>query len=170
MRTVWTLDREILNRLYFDEKKTLAEIGSQYGVSTLTVMRAFDKLGIQRRSKKNAMTKRGSNNGNWKGSSASYSAMHKRIYKILGKADHCEACKRTDNETVYNWANLTGKLDDPEDYASLCKKCHTNLDDPNKNRRTDPCKKQESNILRTQVIQSLCDARNVQMDALIVGI
>lgn len=170
MRTVWKLDKAILEGKYLVEKKTLTEIGFEYGVSAATVMRALDSVGIPRRDSQNRNMKKGSANGNWKDSAASYSAFHKRLYKILGKADHCEECGRDDTETVYNWANLTGKLDDPKDYASLCRKCHNHLDDPNKNRRKDPCKKLESNILRIRGIQSPCAAQNVVPAATDAGI
>jgi hypothetical protein len=157
MRWTWNPGREWLERRYIIEKKTLAEIGKEADVSGLTVMRALDAVGISRRGPKERNNKRGPANGNWKEGGASYSALHKRIYKILGKAGHCEECGRSDHETVYNWANLTGKLDDPKDYASLCRACHNHLDDPNKNRRKDPCKKPASNILRIRGIQSPCD-------------
>jgi len=169
-RIRWQPGKEWLEQKYNVEKKTLSEIGKEAGISGLTVMRALDAVGIERRTPQGRNMKRGSSNGNWKGSKASYSAMHKRIYKILGKADHCEECKRTDEETVYNWANLTGKLDDPKDYASLCRKCHMAFDDPNRNRRKDPCKKPVSNILRIRGIQSPCDVCRVLSAAIIVGI
>ena len=157
-RIRWQPSREWLEQRYVSERQILSDIGKEAGVSGATVMRALDAVGISRRGPIDKMTKRGYRNGNWKGGEASYSAMHKRIYKILGKADRCEECKRSDDGTVYNWANLTGKLDDPKDYASLCRKCHMALDDPNKNRRKDPCKKPLSNILRIRGIQSPCGA------------
>jgi len=146
-------DEGWLKQQYVVEKKTLTEIGKEVGVSAATIMRLLDKFNIPRRGPKEKNMKKGQANGNWKGSDASYSAMHKRIYKILGKAAYCEECGRTDNETVYNWANLTGNLDDSKDYASLCRTCHMRFDDPNKNRRIDPCKKPVSNILRIRGIQ-----------------
>jgi len=169
-RIRWNPGKELLEQKYLTEKKTLTEIGVESGVSALTVMRALDAAGIQRRGAKERNMKKGQANGNWKGSDASYSAMHKRVYKILGKADHCEECGRADNGTVYNWANLTGKLDDPKDYASLCRKCHNHLDDPNKNRRLDPCKKLESNILRIRGIQLPCAVPDVAQDVTDAGI
>ena len=146
-------DKAWLEHKYFEEKKTMSEIGKEIGVATVTVMRTMDSFGIQRRDPKEKNMKRGPSNGNWKGADAAYSALHKRIYKILGKANHCEECNRNDQGSIYNWANLTGKLDDPKDYASLCRKCHMHFDDPNRNRRKDPCKKPLSNILRIRGIQ-----------------
>ena len=169
-RIRWQPGKEWLEQKYLVEKQTLSEIGKEAGVSALTVMRALDATGIQRRGPKEKNMKRGPSNGTWKGGDASYSAMHKRVYKILGKADHCEECKRSDDGTVYNWANLTGKLDDPKDYASLCRKCHMAFDDPNKNRRKDPCKKPASNILHIRGIQSQCGATPSVTGAVAAGI
>ncbi len=152
-RIPWNPGKEWLEQRYVAEKKTLVEIGKEAGVSGLTVMRALDAAGIPRRGPKDKNNKRGPANGNWKGDRASYSACHKRVYKALGKADHCEECGRNDHGTTYNWANLTGKLDDPNDYAQMCRKCHMHFDDPNRNRRKDPCKKPVSNILTIRGIQ-----------------
>ncbi|MFA5382503.1 MAG: hypothetical protein WC356_05000 [Candidatus Micrarchaeia archaeon] len=121
-------DKAWLERRYVSEKKTLAEIGREVGVSAATIMRALDAVGIPRRGPKDKNMKQGPSNGNWKGSAALYSACHKRVYKILGRADHCEKCGRKDNGTKYNWANLTGKLDDPDDYMQMCRSCHMRYD------------------------------------------
>lgn len=159
-----------LEQKYLTEKKTLSEIGQEIGVTPVTVMRAMDSFQIPRRGPAEKNMKKGSLNGNWKGAMAKYSALHKRIYKILGKAKRCEECGRQDPKTKYNWANLSGHIDDPGDYASLCRKCHMHLDDPNRNRRKDPCKKPESNILRIRGIQSPCVALPSQTDVKIAGI
>jgi hypothetical protein len=168
-RIKWQTDKAWLEQKYLAEKRTLSEIGKESGVSAATVMRALIATGILRRGPRDKNNKRGQTNGNWKGEKAKYSALHKRLYKILGKADRCEECGIDDDKTVYNWANLTGKVDDPNDYASLCRKCHMHLDDPNKNRRKDPCKKPVSNILRIRGIQLPCAALDVPMGAENVG-
>jgi hypothetical protein len=162
-------DKPWLEQKYLVEKLTIAEIASIVGVGQVTIYRELVKFGIPRRGPKDKNMKRGPANGNWRGSKASYSAFHKRIYKVLGKATRCEECGRDDDGTVYNWANLTGKFDDPNDYASLCRKCHMAFDDPNKNRRKDPCKKPVSNILRIRGIQSPCDVPGSQKVAANAG-
>ena len=95
MRTVWNPGREWLEQRYITEGKILSEIASEAGVSALTVQRAMKACGIQRRTHSNRITKRGALNGNWKTDGASYSALHKRIYKILGKEigiKHAKLC------------------------------------------------------------------------------
>ena len=123
-RIKWQPDKAWLKQKYLVEKMTLSEIGKESGVSVATVMRALIAVGISRREPNVRNNKRGQAHANWKGKKAKYSALHKRLYKILGKADHCRDCGDNGGEIVYNWANLTGKLDDPKDYAPMCRRCH----------------------------------------------
>ena len=64
----------------------------------------------------------------WKGPDASYQNLHSRVYRARGKADHCVKCSRTDPETQYEWANLTGDYADVQDFASMCTPCHVAFD------------------------------------------
>jgi hypothetical protein len=71
----------------------------------------------------------GEKNGRWLGNDAGYQAMHIRVYKLRGKADHCSKCGTDRPEDGrYEWANLTGKLEDPFDYAPMCVPCHRRFD------------------------------------------
>jgi hypothetical protein len=72
--------------------------------------------------------KRGPLSPAWKGDQVGYTAAHKRVYKLRGKADHCSVCGTTEPGTYFEWANLTGHLEDPYDYAPMCKKCHRKYD------------------------------------------
>ncbi len=67
-------------------------------------------------------------NSSWKGKEASYAAKHYRIYKLLGMPRKCEICGIAEKNKRYEWANLTGKFDEPKDYKRMCKKCHHNYD------------------------------------------
>ena len=64
----------------------------------------------------------------WRGDDAGYVSMHKRVYRLRGKADHCTKCGISDPAVRYQWANLTGNFNDPDDYASMCPKCHRQYD------------------------------------------
>jgi hypothetical protein len=125
-RIRWQPGKGWLEQRYVIERRILSDIGKEADVSGATVMRALEAAGIPRRGPMDKMTKRGNRNGNWKGGDASYSAMHKRLYKILGKADHCEECGKIEGR--FDWADKTGLLDDPSDYVSLCHKCHMQAD------------------------------------------
>jgi hypothetical protein len=57
--------------------------------------------------------------------SAGISALHYRVYKARGRADHCIfGCEHS----RYEWANLTGNYDDVNDFAQMCKQCHQSYD------------------------------------------
>ena len=66
----------------------------------------------------------------WKGSNASYNAIHSWISRKLGKPRICEVCG-TKTAHRYEWADKNGakscsrKLND---YIRLCKPCHTKFD------------------------------------------
>jgi lambda repressor-like predicted transcriptional regulator len=63
-----------------------------------------------------------------KGDSAGYSAAHRRVYRLRGKALGCERCGSHEQDRRYEWANLTGNLTDPMDYESMCVPCHREYD------------------------------------------
>ena len=58
-----------------------------------------------------------------------YGSVHQWIKRICGKADHCWECKRSDNGTLYDWSNKSGKyLRDVADWQMLCRSCHIRYD------------------------------------------
>jgi AraC-like DNA-binding protein len=70
----------------------------------------------------------GEKNPNWKGNDAGYEAMHTRLHRRRGKASECSVCGTRDRRHKYDWANLSGRYDDPDDYAQMCRKCHIAFD------------------------------------------
>jgi hypothetical protein len=64
----------------------------------------------------------------WRGDEAGYFSMHTRVYRVRGKADHCEQCGLNDPDRVYHWANLTGNYADVLDYEMMCVSCHRKYD------------------------------------------
>ena len=75
------------------------------------------------------------NNNNWKGARAGYSAFHRRLEAQKGKPKKCEVCGTTEEQKTYDWANLTGKYDNPKDYKRMCRSCHFKYDEQYKNFR-----------------------------------
>ena len=71
---------------------------------------------------------KGGEHHNWKGDDASYSALHYRIHRLRGKADHCSQCGLSDPGKRYEWASLTGNYAEPTDYAPMCVPCHAAYD------------------------------------------
>jgi hypothetical protein len=69
--------------------------------------------------------KLGEQHPNWKGAAAGYTAAHQRVYQAHGRASSCAwGCQ----VSRYDWANLTGNLLDPDDYAAMCHRCHARFD------------------------------------------
>lgn len=68
----------------------------------------------------------GAKNHMWKGNEATYKALHLRVATVRGKPQTCSACETTDGR--FEWANMTGRYDDPFDYVRLCCSCHRRID------------------------------------------
>lgn len=68
---------------------------------------------------------KGKNHWNYKGDNAKYSALHLRVQDRRGKATECEYCGGIE---WVEWANMTGRYEDTNDYQQLCRSCHTNYD------------------------------------------
>jgi hypothetical protein len=66
----------------------------------------------------------------FQGTDAEYQAHHKRVKEQRGMPQRCETCGTDDPSVRYEWANMTGRYDDPSDYRRLCKRCHHWYDGP----------------------------------------
>lgn len=118
--------KEDLECLYFEKQMTQVEIADHYGKTQKMVFSWFKKHKIKSRiaRKRNQI---GESNHSWKGNKATYAAFHYRVEAVRGKPHYCSACG-TLNATRYEWANLTGKYEDLNDYARMCIKCHRAYD------------------------------------------
>lgn len=115
----------------YEDGKTQGEIGEALGVSQKVIWRLMKRNGIKARiaAKRNQW---GENNHMWKGDNASKVAFHRRLYSRYGKPNKCSACGTTKSEN-YDYANLTGRYEDLEDYAPMCRSCHSKFDDKIRN-------------------------------------
>ena len=59
-----------------------------------------------------------------------YSGAHKRLVKKRGRAICCIFGQHA--ALQYEWPNLTGNYEDPEDYAQMCGSCHNRYDQARK--------------------------------------
>lgn len=118
--------KEELEFLYNEKYMTQSEIGLHYNTTQKVVFSWFKKLGIKSRVafKRN---QKGENNSYWKGSEATYAALHYRVEAKRGKPHFCEACGIIGAKR-YEWANLTGNYEDVMDYARMCISCHRKYD------------------------------------------
>jgi len=57
-----------------------------------------------------------------------YMRNHARVRSLRGQPKKCEICATEDPREFYEWANLSGKYDDPGDYKRMCRKCHRQYD------------------------------------------
>lgn len=106
---------------------TQDEVAAELGLTRKVIYRLMKNHGIQAR----VAAKRdqaGARNHMWRGDSANYQALHLRVEAARGKPDNCGRCGRTDSDTRYEWANLTGNYIDVEDYERMCVSCHRYFD------------------------------------------
>jgi len=70
----------------------------------------------------------GDSHPGWKGTRASYSAVHKWINNILGKPKKCDICGST-TKPKYEWACINHEYKRVlSDWVRLCSKCHKAFD------------------------------------------
>lgn len=97
------------------------EIAELMGLKRATVRRRLKEAGVVKRSWT------GESSHSWKGKDVSYSAFHIRINKIRGRPKRCSHCG-TEKKRKFEWANISGKYHDVNDYIRLCVPCHREFD------------------------------------------
>ncbi len=106
---------------------TQVEIAEELGTTQKVIFHRLKESGYSCRvaKKRNQF---GSNNDSWKGNKASYKAFHYRLRALKGRPQKCEECGSTETTKTYDWANMTGRYDDPKDYKRMCRSCHWKYD------------------------------------------
>ncbi|WP_071789724.1 hypothetical protein ACP26C_13850 [Franconibacter helveticus 513] len=125
-RVKW-LNEGLVRHLYNERNMTVKEISELLNCQPVSVLKFMDKCGIPRR----VAAKRdqqGERNTNWSGEKITYKAAHARVYRLRGSPKHCEHCQSVDSSKKYEWANVSGKYHDPNDYIRLCRSCHCKYD------------------------------------------
>lgn len=116
-------------RVLYESGKSQAEIAEHFGTTQKVVWATMKRLGIKARIavKRNQS---GSRNSYWggPGGRVGYAALHKRVEALKGRPRKCEDCGTESPQRTYDWANISGKYDDPSDYKRLCRSCHWKLD------------------------------------------
>jgi hypothetical protein len=107
----------------YESGASQVEIAKILNTSQKVIFRVFKENNFKCRiaAKRNQLKE---NNDSWKGNDAGYSAFHRRLESISGKPKKCQICGTTDIKKTYDWANLTGKYEDPLDYKRMCRSCH----------------------------------------------
>jgi hypothetical protein len=117
---------EAVRRLYLGGH-TMAETAALAGTTVKVLQRLMPRHGITRR----PAVKRdqaGPANSSWRGDQATYTALHLRVAEARGKPSACEQCGTSGPGQPYEWANLTGRYEDVNDYARMCAACHRAVD------------------------------------------
>jgi len=112
-----------IERLYFAEHKTLAEIGELFGVTGEAVGMELRKCSIGTGATRPGKERK-KHTKPIVDSSVCYSRLHQRVENTFGKPNHCSLCGRDDVSTKYEWHNINGRWEDVTDYIRLCAKCH----------------------------------------------
>jgi hypothetical protein len=112
-------------RLYA-EGKTQHEVAAALGMTQKVIFNIMRRHGITARvaAKRNQW---GENNHAWKGDDATKKAFHRRLYSRHGKPDCCLVCGTISSEH-YDYANVSGRYEDLDDYIALCRSCHWRYD------------------------------------------
>lgn len=104
-----------------------SEVARHFGLRQQTLQKAFRRHGIQSRAN-TPRIRQGAEHPSWKGDDVGYAALHKRVETARGTPKACSVCGATDPDRVYDWANLTGNYHDAQDYARMCRSCHSAFD------------------------------------------
>ncbi len=102
---------------------TQTEIAPLVGLTQKVIFNVMRRHGIKSRPaiKRNQF---GPKNSTWKGSKATYAALHKRVEVARGRPAKCGRCGASGPGRTYDWANLTGAYDDIADFERMCRSCH----------------------------------------------
>jgi hypothetical protein len=108
--------------LYVERELSIVDVGTELAISRHLVERILIRENIPRRGVGSGAARRRNRNRN------SYYACHQRVRRVRGSPQRCEVCKTRSTKKHYDWANMTGKLDDPFDYVRMCRTCHKRHD------------------------------------------
>ena len=117
----------VVVKTMYDSGMTQIEIASKLGVSKTKIHLFMRNHGIKAR----PAVKRdpsGENSNAWKGNKTTYRGLHNRVEASRGKPSKCDKCGTDDPKKVYQWASLNKKHNDVNDYARMCRSCHSKFD------------------------------------------
>lgn len=115
-----------IKKLY-ESGKTLDEVAKIVGVSRKVISRVMRQEGVKAR-KPAKRDQWGPKNHMWKGDSAKILPLHRRLYRRFGQPSKCDVCGTDDEDKTYDWANLSGKYTDTNDFKRMCRSCHSKFD------------------------------------------
>lgn len=123
-RKKFRLTEDEMRLQYITLDKSIHAIAAENGVSSTPVVAALKRYGIPTKQRERA----GEASVRWKGDGASYCAFHGRVERLRGRPKQCQRCGASGDGRHYDWANLSGRYDDPDDYQRMCRSCHQKYD------------------------------------------
>jgi hypothetical protein len=111
----------------YESGLTQSEVAHELGTTQKVVWGRFRESGYKCRKakKRNQYCEL---NSSWKGNTATKEAFHYRLKSLFGSPKICEICGTSDLGRTYDWANITGRYEDPQDYKRMCRSCHWKYD------------------------------------------
>lgn len=103
-------------------------IAVHLGTSRACVKGCLLRMGVSPRPFFDRPYASGDRHHRWLGARARYGALHDRVRRVRGPATHCNEANCTRRSVVFEWANLTGRYEDPSDYRQMCRSCHRRYD------------------------------------------
>lgn len=128
-KTVVDMDRLIF---LYQQGMTQLEVAEEMGLTQKVVCSRLREANVCCR-RSGHRNQQGALNPNWGGLDVGYTSFHNRLRALKGKPKHCEVCGTSDPSRTYDWANLSGRYDDPTDYKRMCRSCHWKHDGTIKN-------------------------------------
>ncbi len=120
------------NQLFEDycaNQMSVRQICEKHGAKPSWVDKALRVYGIEKRKAGPIPGRYARENcPNWRDDVTNYQSLHSRISRYMGRPSDCRSCGATDPAIRYEWANLSGRYDDPSDYIRLCVTCHRRMD------------------------------------------
>jgi len=116
-----------ISLIKFDKRKLGSFSGKKHSEETKKRFSEIAKNRIfsEKTKKKMSESHRGVKNHLWKGSNASYSAIHYWLYRNFGRPVLCEntECKMISKN--FEWSNISGEyIRKRSDWQMFCKSCH----------------------------------------------
>lgn len=115
-------DKAMLVREYeaYKNRGQLVLLAKKMGRTKQFICRQARELGLtNQKSPRPYAEKEGSN---------PYAKLHARVRSLRGSPHKCEMCGEDSIKKHYDWANLTGDYENPDDYKRMCRKCHREYD------------------------------------------
>lgn len=104
----------------FKNKGRLDDLAKKMGRTKQFVCRQAKKLGLTNKKSYRPYAEKPDSNP--------YNKYHSRVRSLRGSPHKCEICGEDNPRKQYDWANMTGEYENPDDYKRMCKVCHRRYD------------------------------------------